>query len=328
MIAYYLKKIRTICHTKWLQYRLRLSHSDGILEGPLSKNASFNHHIVLAFWDGSLVHLGDQLFYLGLIAALQNTPIQVTVIGPTRLSPLFELFGANTLSIKDPHIAIPDGALVLSKFDMLPQVLSQLGSSHFFMGMNYWKMKGNKRVCALIADATLTRLKALGVNTAFQLPTHLLLPSIKCKLHEDVIKMLDAAQPNSLVLYNDVVASNYIEARKQTGLIKEWADELTDRGFRLLYIGAPNEMKSHPAENTVVEADWRDKVPPLELFAVLQHSAVVVVLSFDTFIAHAATLTGKAAYVVSRTVKKAKKNEERLMPMFERQATQILEIRK
>lgn len=327
MIAYYLKKIATIFYTQCLRFRYGLKQSDGILEGQLSPSFKFRGQVVLAFWDGALVHLGDQLFYLGIVVALQNSGIQVRVVGPTRLSPIFESFGAISHSIKDTAFQIPDGAFVLSKFDMLPQVISKLGTQHYFMGMNYWKMKGSDRVCALIANATLKRLSELGAKVDAEVPRHLILPKVNAVLHPDVGATLSQSKPNSILLFNDVVASNYIEARKQRYILTEWAKELKDRGYSLLYIGAPHEIKRYPLPD-IAEADWRAKLPPLEFMAALQHDAVAGVLSFDTFIAHAATLTGKSAFVVSRTVKKAEKNANRLMPMFELQARQKFEMRK
>ena len=306
MISYYSNKIKKIICSQLKQTNLRLIKEPGLVYGPLDKTFSFKNIVVFAFWP-SHFHLGDQLFYLQLAHYLHTMNIKIIIIGPTPLYHLFEPYDAEYIDISNSSTHHITGAIILSKTDLLSDILPHISTSNFYMGMNYRTLQGKKRISDLICDHTFSK-------TPIPKP-----PKIKFRNKFKNIPKTTKIDLKSTptIFFNPYVASNRLQAFFRRKQIHNIAKQKASEGYQIILIGSKADKKASPQVPTYVMADLRDKISILELFNLFSLPQAKALISYDTFVAHVATLCNLPLITVTKSKKHNEFIAKRFVPFFE-----------
>lgn len=316
---YYPRKIWYAAMLFVLSGLFRLRKGAGTYYGKLSGFA-FGRKAVFAFWNPVLVHLGDQLFHQPLVEAFLEKGYEVTVCAPPALAPYWEALGARCVPFAALKNERPRGAIFISKHDMAFDVWRHFGRGNAFVGLNYDAFAGGERIIPAIFREVAEACRALGAADEFSggampaphVPSALATPPPGAEWPEYFRK--HAAQ--KFIAFNNYVASGYRGIRGRARLLEEMACRRIREGYSLVHVGSDREKVRDRRRYAFIDLDLRGKLEPMELFSLLSLPNVKGAVSFDTFVAHAASLCRKDLYVVSRDVRRKNKIRERFIPMY------------
>lgn len=267
------------------------------------KNFVFRKHVVLGFWNTKLMHLGDQLFYIGLIKSLQDSEIKVSIAGKTPLKKLFKNMGVSFLSTHE--LSSNHGIIVLSKDDYFIEHL-KLNKNNAFLGVNYRFTKSKERIGEILFNTTKNFLERFKEKISMEQKNwdiSLIIPIEKphLKLHQ------------STILYNDFVASNMIDAAKRLPVIKRLGEVAAKRDF-VIYAGSSEDKKKCPPPD-FISKDLRGEFKVSELFSLVEKPQIKAIITFDTLWAHMGILLNKKTLIVNRQKNNQDKIWNRFIPM-------------
>lgn len=287
-----------------------------------SKNFTFQGKIVFAFWDKKSVHLGDQLFHQPIINFL-NQKYEVYICTYPDLTEYFLSQNLKTLSFQELKSKNLEGAIFISKHDMLYEVFRNFSYSYAFIGLNYAKLEGEDKIIVAIAKLILEAFFKFGIfdnpiislkdiNFEAYIPENI----VNKYNQEKILKLFLQNFNKKFFIFNDKVASNYIGAVFQKLIFRQLIKKKIKEGYKIVYI---SEKERGFLSNLIigkVDFDLSKKFNPCSLFALFSLPNVIGVISFDTYIAHVASIFKKELYIVMRKRNKSMLFKKRFIPMF------------
>lgn len=285
----------------------------GVHVGLLGK-FKFESKIILAFWDGGLVHLGDQLFH-GPIVKYLVQKYDVYVCGNSPLNEYFERLGAKAVSLENLKETNIRGALFISKDDMAYQVWRNFKSGNSFVGTYYGAMRDNRKVVVSLSDAILGALQKIdpSVDPEREMakidfsPISFAAPA----------KAFPELEGKKVLAFNNYVASNYTGITKREYILEEICRKKKEEGYAIVHIGSERDKQGDGRDyKSLVDYDLRGKLNPLDLFSFFSRENVKGVIGFDTYVMHVASLLRKDLYIVVRNEREKEIFRKRYIPMY------------
>jgi hypothetical protein len=310
MLAYYIRKLIRTGKTHLYAWRYGTWQAPGVLCVPGSIR---NSDIFFDFSDTQSIHLGDQLFHLPLIAHLSKNGFNVWV-SETALSGLWKSQGA--------QCGTPgaEPALIVTKSDTVLAARKRFSRSTV-LGFNYAAFTSKRRVAEDIAHYVYQQLIALQL--AKTAPDTLSLPTITAseKTRELAATLRKDIPETSkgIIAWNTTIESGFIGNRGRDALLKQCARTLHDEGYSIVHVGSAKErLVDLPP---YITADWSGLLPPATFIEWLTLPECTGVISYDTFIAHAATIARKPMWLVVRTKRVAAMMRKKYVPFTETHVT-------
>lgn len=285
-------------------------------------NFSFQGKIVFAFWDKNCVHLGDQLFHQPIIKFL-NQKYEVYICTYSDLTEYFLSQNLKTLSFQELKSKNLEGAIFISKHDMLYKVFRNFSSSYAFIGLNYAKLDGEDKIIITVAKVILGAFFKLrifdnpdkflkSINFEAYIPENI----VNKYRQEKVLKLFLENPDKKFFIFNDRVASNYIGTIFKKLFFRQLIKKKRKEGYKVVYV---SEKERGILSNLIigkVDFDLSKKFNSCSLFALFALTNIEGVISFDTYIAHIASIFKKELYIVLRKRNKNELFKKRFIPMF------------
>lgn len=246
------------------------------------KKPTFNNEVVFAF-NNPLVHLGDQLFHIGIIRGLIESQIKVVIIGNSPLNNFFKEKCPGVKIENSSYLFSVKNSLIITTFDALISLLKKQKTC-VLVGIKYHPPKG-KRIGDYMYEIISKEIAQIGGMTI-------------SKNKAIFWQMEKKRSIPEVVIYNDFVASGLIQAKFQRRILNKIGAKESKREQYITYIGSPKEAKSKaPA---FIHKDKRGFYSIKELMELFFHGKVKKSISFDTFIAHTAVLSETPCVIVPR----------------------------
>lgn len=326
MLVHLLRKIKLRVLMLGTVFFSRLQSQDGLVHGCFRTDFSFRGRVVFGFWDGGLMHLGDQLFFLPLIMALKRSGVDVFILGPSPFDALYRGLGCRLLDSSRVSSGVLDGAVVILKEDMIWDARRLLGSGVYFVGFHFVRLLGDGRVSDLILNAVSRLFMDFGfIDEALACSQDELLLNFKktsiingaVELVKDWEQTLSDLPESSLLVFNDFAASAQLPAIFRRKLLWKKLKDYKRRGFKVVYVGTSAESKRRALEPELIDYDFRGQTSPMDLFQLLLSPQVSLVLGFDTFLVHAARVCGVGIDFVVKDKRLEGLVEGRFVPFFD-----------
>lgn len=298
----------------------KFTRQPGIVTGTMRQSSFEPQKMVLCFWDTELVHLGDQLFHCQLIEAYRNH-FDIHVVCPRVMVSFFKSLNVKAYPVSELKPLDFESALLISKNDMLFSVYQMFPKNNHFIGIDYGKTQSKERISNTIVSVVTQYLRELNwLNDVSESAHSISFVSSLVKLNEELKPnafLTELAQLNqSYYVYNPYVASNHLSARKRKGKLLEMANDLKQKGFGIILAGSQNDLSSDLQTYEIADLDARGKLTALELFNLFSMPQVLGLISFDTYIAHVATLCHKDLHIVMKSDKNLDFYREKFIPML------------
>ena len=274
---------------------------------------NFSGTVVFGFSNPRLVHLGDQLFHEPLMRALSGR-YDLRINGPTELAPYFRALGYQV----DDGVHIPEGSLVVSKHDMAADISRRARQGAHFLGLNYSSLAGEEPVAVALARIALQSLECLSseVNAADLLARLSFVPEVPA-IDVESERWLAALSPSErYYVYNNYVASEWLDAVDNENVLEQIARRRRQEGFRIVHTGTARDRARDRESHDFVDVDIRGETPPSSLFYLFSLPNVEGVISYDTFVMHAAAACRKKLNVVIKQGQYKALYRKRFVPMF------------
>jgi hypothetical protein len=304
LFLYYAKKIIATVRTRVLLFRRGVQREPGVVVVPGRARGS----IFFDFSNPTLVHLGDQLFHVPIVQHLVARGAEVHV--ETRsLQKTFAILGAK--------IGAPEAApgLVVSKNDVAPESLDRFPESTF-LGIHYGILGTEERVAYAISRIVLRELETLGqeYGTADEVPYGLDLRVATPAEATWVPKVAAVDAGKGLIAWNGYLGSDHMAALTRMPELLEKLHALRAEGYRIVHLGSAAEKRDDANVYPFVDLDLRGEIPPDEAVPFMEMPQVAGVLSFDTFLTHAAAMASKKIWVVMKRRSDAELFKKRFVP--------------
>ncbi|NQY73870.1 MAG: hypothetical protein HRT90_03815, partial [Candidatus Margulisbacteria bacterium] len=256
MISYYPHKIKEKALSYLHKIIHRFSSGPGFRHGAFTKQFEFKDKLVLAFWDPRLVHLGDQLFHTELVRTCLANNIHVTTIGPTPLADYFKALGSDYYTLADCPPAIFDGAVIISKDDMVHQCKLKSASNGYFVGINYWHLEGTDPIMNLLTQ-TITKILNDHLNSSLKTnASNLEITPLAVTQSPPDANWLNTLQQirQPVYLYNNFATSNIFSAMsRQTEMMQLIKDIKKEHRAAIVYIGSASEAKISIGDTSFID---------------------------------------------------------------------------
>ncbi len=305
LVRYYAAKVLAVLRTELLIARRAERPEAGVVVIPGSVRSG---PVLFDFSNPALVHLGDQLFHVPLAEHLAARGIEVFVDTPS-LKQTFAAVGAKVGAPGTPPL------LVLSKKDAAPECTSRFPESTF-LGIHYGLLKTEEQIALAIARITLAELRKLGVGagSTSEVPYQMDLRVAQPEQPTWLAKVRALEPGKGLIAWNGYLGSGHFAGQRRKGELEEKVRELRGAGYRIVHLGSAGEKSADRASYPFVDLDLRGEIPPDEAVPFMALPEVVGVLSFDTFLTHAATVANKKIWVVMRRKGNAQQFRQRFVP--------------
>ena len=319
MIGYYSKKAVAKIFSKAVSARYGLARERAVYAGSFGKFAS-SKTVVLAFWDRTLVHLGDQLFHQPLVEHLLVRGYAVLVDDKTPLAPYFGALGARVVSVEDMQKEQLSGALFVSKDDIVFDIWKKFGKGNAIACINYGGLESDDRVALSLARIVLRTLKELGDDAGDEKDIVAWRPRVPQTVIDRYAtapwkEKLKSAGDKKIVAFNNYVASDIVQAKGREKILEDLAREKKKEGYALAHLGSAKEKHMDARAYDFIDIDLRGEIGALELFAFFADARVAGLVGFDAYNLHAAVLCGKDAWVVMKDEGKKEHYAKKFVPM-------------
>ena len=274
---------------------------------------NFSGTVVFAFSNPRLVHLGDQLFHEPLMRALSGR-FDLRINGPTELAPYFRALGYKV----DDGADIPEGSLVVSKHDMAADISRRARQRAHFLGLDYSRFAGEEPVAVALTRIALENLERLSseVKAADLLARLSFVPEVPA-IDVESERWLAALSPaERYYVYNNYVASEFLDAVDKENVLEQIARRRRQEGFRIVHTGSARDRARDRESRDFVDVDIRGEMPASSLFILFSLPNVEGVISYDTFVMHAAAACRKKLNVVIKQGQYKTLYRKRYVPMF------------
>jgi hypothetical protein len=319
MLKYYAGKLRATVLSRIAALRWKLQRRPGVLHGPIGE-FRFSGTIVFTFWNPALIHLGDQLFHQPLMQLLASR-FDVRIGVDNGLGPYFRALGFATLGAREAQALALQGAVLIGKDDVLHEVMRLAGEGNYFIGLNYPRLPEDERVTTALARAVLRILRELQIldlgTDVPELPPPTPPAALLAPAGDRPWVAQLQASGRRLLVFNDFVASDHLNARRRAKLLAQLARQKRSEGYRLVYVGSEADRRRAPATPDFIDHDLRGQLELIELYRLFGLGNVEGLISFDTFIAHVASQVGKDLYIVVKNLRKKDSFRARFVPMHQ-----------
>lgn len=301
---------------------MRILFKTGLITKPgivkYIQNGRFSKQIIFSFSNTRLVHFGDQLFFLPVALLLRELNFKVLIIDPGQLTSLWEHQGFTVLSQNEICI---EGALWISKDDMLPNIFPQLKNLNgHFLGFNFGKMKGHEAISKLIAKVIINMLIKIDpnikisddeINLFFERDYSRVIVNENAKqVKAEYLYKLDQVSKQKIIIFSDFVDSGMFQSALRRKHLHKLAQKLKAE-YSIVYIGSKKEKTRR--KPIFIDIDLRGETLTSEVFNLFYHPSVVGYAGFDTYPLHVATLCKKFLYVVKKS---SSVNEKKFIPFI------------
>lgn len=322
---YAYKAIHRILSEIWC-YLINGSRGPGLRYGllhPKKGKPDFRGEVVFAFWNSSLVHLGDMLFHLPLADSLISQGYQLTILGGGGLTAYFQALGYRVVPLMEWLGSDHSGALIISKNDMFFEASRRISHPVYFLGLDYAAFSSSEPVTLALLRAAVATLdildpsgrgQAVFANTKFapRVPEDMISPCRASSWWQELSR-----DPSVRWLaFNPYVASNHLLVIGKSRMLSDLAVHKSKDGYKIVLTGSPEEKASDNNTYPFADLDLRGELKPVELIALFAHPQVEGSISFDTFAMHAASLSRKDLYVAIKNTFQAELFRKRFVPMF------------
>jgi hypothetical protein len=286
--------------------RLMASYFFGRVFAPGVKYRSGTHIPECLYLDHSderVMHLGDMMFFLGIIWQCKQSNIPIFILGSRSLVTFFSIFGVrHTMTTHRPGI-------ILTKSDSLQFIRP---SKHTVMGFNFWQLSGTGPVAVLLQQQ-FQRFMAV-----FFPKIHLIIPSASFYT-EIQQRVLDHLRPMGTkdsapsIIVNPFVASQRWSAWRRRGAFNQYIQGQS-KDYSVVCIGTNRDRLlrlGFPATQ-----DMRGKMSVMALVNYLYKTPIHSVVTFDTFVAHIAILLDLNAVIFLKSTQKKQFRCDRFLPFF------------
>lgn len=319
MFFYYSKKAVAKIFSKALSVRYGLARERAVYAGSFGNYVS-SKTVVLAFWDRTLVHLGDQLFHQPLVEHLLARGYAVVIDDTTPLAPYFAALGARVASVADLQKEELVGALFVSKDDMVFDIWKKFGKGNAVACINYGGLESDDRVALSLARIVLRTLKVLGDDAGDEKDIVAWRPDVpEAMTHAGTAweEKLRAAGDKKIVAFSNYVASDIVQAKGREKILENMAREKKREGYVLAHLGSAKEKREDARGYDFIDIDLRGEIGVLELFTFFADARVAGLVGFDAYNLHVAVLCGKDAWVVMKDESKKEHYAKKFVPMHQ-----------
>ncbi len=322
MIRYYFYKILNKILSAFLYAKKGKVLRSGVYE-IVPRGFSFENKIVLAFWDRALVHLGDQLFHEALARYLIKNGFKVYVCGSSPLNSYFSALGAEIISLGDLKKRKIEGAIFVSKDDMAFSVVSNFGKKNSFIGINYAALTTEEKISLEISRIILDFIKKSGAmqNVDSEIKKINFNPEVPESIlngyeEKQWFKLISALSNKRFLVFNNYVASNFLDSGKREPLLENLCKKKKSEGFEIIHVGSKNDKLEDKKIYDFIDHDLRGELDPMALIKLFSLNNVEGVISFDTYVMHAASLFHKNLYIVNKNESVKEIFRKRFIPMY------------
>jgi hypothetical protein len=322
MIRYYLHKIIAKILSAFVYLWRGKNLRRGVFE-IVPRDFVFQKKVVLAFWDLSLVHLGDQLFHEALVRYLVGHNVEVYVCGNSPLNVYFSDLGAAAVPLVDLQKKGIDGALFISKDDVAFQFTSLFGKKNAFIGINYAALDTEEKISVEITRIALEFVKknGFGGDVGVEMRKIDFKPNIPKTIldgydHEGWMRTLSSEPEKKFLVFNNYVASNFFDVSKRESLLEELCKKKRKEGYIVIHVGSKKDRAADRRKYNFIDFDFRGILDPIALIKLFSLKNVLGVVSFDTYVMHAAALFGKDLYIVVKDESRKEIFRKRFIPMY------------
>ena len=311
MILYYLKKILRIANVHWVLFfsQYPLKKSPGLIKVSFFESLQLPENrytrVLFDFSDSGVIHLGDQLFHLPLMQLLTTNGIDVAIVGPTQLDDLYHRLGMRIIHQTDDL----SDALIVSKKEMFPRLVSLKPKGSLFLGFEYMALGGDQRISDVLISKVMPHLNLVHQSFSFN-PTW-------------VTQVFSASSETfsdePICLINHMVSSHRLQAKSRVFEFVDLAKQMKAKGYKLILLGSHSDQNVKVPYHEFVDLDLRGQISMTELFELFKSSQVKVVISFDTFLAHLASLFSKDLILVHKSPARSAMVNQRFIPFWNTQ---------
>ena len=320
IIHYYFYKISSIILSRvvWLIYKFP-SPKGVFAYSP--DNFEFKNKIIFAFWNKKLVHLGDQLFHQPIIEALQKH-YDVYVCSDDPLKEYFKALGVKTVTLPELKQEKIEGGIFISKGDMAFDVYKNFPRNNSFIGIHYGKIEGEEKIVVSLAKNIINMMKLLKIkgvdgllekmNFQPEIPASILNTPEK----QDDLRYFLNNKNKKFIIFNNYVASNFIDTKKREHLLDEIARNKKEQGYLIVHCGSAQDKAADNNYYDFIDIDLRGKLGIIDLFKLFSLENIKGIIGFDAFVMHIASLFKKDLYVVVRKESQKELFRKKFVPMY------------
>jgi hypothetical protein len=251
------------------------------------------------------VHLGDTLFFLDTIWAALQANIPVYWVGQSDRMPLASM-GVRYAST---HADVPPG-VILTKHDAW--VFLRPGH-HTIVGFNFWQIRGpgpiGDLVCRMITRFLYHHVPSMSLVS----PVPSWLPVLRQLFQKDAQIWGDIPPNTRLIVVNSFVVSQAIPAYFRQRDFAAYIQRIRRKtSAAIVCVGTQRDAKK-PLRYPVAY-DLRGQLTILGLLEFLRNAPIDYVVTFDTFMAHAAAIAGCSLRVFSKSKRREPMIQNRFVP--------------
>lgn len=250
------------------------------------------------------MHLGDLLFFLDIVQLCNHSGIGITLVGSNQLEWFFHQYGVHYAPAFE---RVNQPGIILTKSDQLYALKKY--HLHTIIGFNFWRVTGQGPIAALICRVFARYMHQYHPNHPLNQP--------KTRLKAPLITPgpnLRFSKP--IMVVNSFVASQQWQHYMQLPALNQWVYELRKlHAIQTVCVGSKKDRLKHIGYP--VDRDLRGELSIEELMVLLRSNDVKCVVTFDTFIAHLATLLQIPVYVVVKSRWKKQLIRSRFVPFFQ-----------
>jgi len=317
ILDYYSYKLKNRILTKIIERTNGFQKADDLVVFNHPSGFNFSGQVVFDFSNPKIIHLGDQLFYQPIIEYLSKK-FRVIVLTYPAMKDYFSTLGYLTLSPQEIDKKKVRGSVLISNEDFLGQMKKNFSLQNIFIGINYASPQKPKKVVELVFNSILKVLKKTEIiNLMEELAMGIkYLPMISPQLLENFpnnphLNFFLKNPDKKFILFNNYVFSNFLGvSRKRKRILENLAYQKKKQGYLIIHTGSRNDKEGDKKRYGFVDYDLRGKINPIDLFKILSLKNVKGVISFDTFVLHAASLLNKQLYIVLKGRGGKGKNEK------------------
>ena len=267
-----------------------------------NKNIEKSFKIAVAFLDGRLTHIGDQLFFDPLIQNLSSYFDHVDIVPTKPMSEYFRLFGHNVLTCEVFDAQNYD--LIITRIEEFWNFKKYLSQTIF---INTVEKSLKNRITSEIVKSVYQVLKIPLYNDALK-PR---IPNASEKKEVTTTVKQTLSQHQQYLIYSNYVDSGWFRVKKKDrDILEKSALKLAkEHNLTIVHVGTSQDKKNDPHficyDNYI---DLRGKTSIVDLFCLCHLENIKICVTFDTFVFHVASLTNTKSYVRMKKSSSVKMN--------------------
>lgn len=237
--------------------------------------------VYLDHTDVQFMHLGDLLFFLDIVSVCRQSNIPVYLVGSVDLKSFFKIFDVGHITSFNDS---PYPGLVLTKSDSVYSL--QHNCDHDILGINFWKISGEGPISKLLLHQFVAYCESYVTEFQFKAEGLISFEDVFLN-HINAMKLNRDLDP--IILVNSFVDSSQFSHWFQLKAFNKCVDQKKQlHGYPTICVGSVKDQSQKIGYQ--VDSDLRGQMTIDELISFFATKHILEVVTFDTFIAHLATL--------------------------------------